>query len=109
MGSQSLPCTLILVPPSHGQLGALVTGPPLGKEASCFVAIPCRPVLFSFSAPLGNREGGSGEGGPCRTGRSQPKEAALRAGGAGDTLHHDPQARGVSVLASQAPAPPWSP
>ncbi|XP_032284984.1 uncharacterized protein LOC116647594 [Phoca vitulina] len=83
--------------------------PSLGEGGILFLAIPCRPVLFSSSAPLGNREGGSGEGGPYRTGRIQPKEAARRAGGAGVTLHYDPQARGVSVLASQAPASPGAP
>lgn len=80
MGSQSLPCTLMPVPPSHGQLGALGMGPsPLGEGGILFLAIPCRPVLFS-SAPLGNKEGGRGEGGPWRTGGIQPKEAALRVG-----------------------------
>lgn len=64
--SQSLPCTLMPVPLSSGQVGARGMGPPpdWGKEASCFLPFPVGQPCFPPQPTLGNREGGRGEGGP---------------------------------------------
>lgn len=103
VGSHSLPCTLMLVPPSHGQLRACDMGPQLGEGGILFLAIPCRLALFSPLPTLGNKEGGRGEGGPLRTGRIQPKEDALWARGP-CTMTLRPG--GLSVPAFQAHALP---
>lgn len=100
VGSQSLPCTLMPVPLSPGQVGAQAWVPHCGKEASCFLPFPA-----GFVSPLSPPWG---IGGWERRGRTLkdwehlwPQESARR--------HHGPQASKPSVSASQAHALFWSP